>query len=121
MPEDMKISQLSAQGFIPMAAVVAIITVFGFWWNTADPRIRLDRIEQTAVDLSREIAKTYVTLLAHKDLQDRILTQMSDLQRKDEDLRNTLLTKAQFEAWKLERDAFLATIIKNVDAIEVKL
>src|SRR5271157_5628920 len=112
MPEDMKISQLSAQGFIPMAAVVAIITVFGFWWNTADPRSRLDKIEQTAIDLSREVAKTYVTLLAHKDLQDRLLTQMSDLQKKEEELRNTLLIKAQFDAWKLERDLFLTTIIK---------
>jgi len=103
------------EGFVSVAAVVAFVVVFAFWWSVADPRTRLDKIEQTALESHKDFILTYTTLREHKELQNLLATQITELQKKDDETRSMLLTKAQFEAWRLERDLYITSISKRID------
>ena len=106
---------VNKESYISIGAVVAVVVVFGFWWNSVDPKPRLEKIEQTAMDLTKEFAKTYVTLREHNDLQARLKEEIVHLSETLKSINDTFLTKAEFEAWKRERDVYLATIVKNID------
>ena len=108
-------SDFSKKDAIPVAIIVGFIAIFSVWWNAANPTVRLDRIEQTASELSNKIAVTYVTLKAHEDLQNRLLADIAELKKRDEESRNLSLTRAQFEAWKTERDLYLSELVKRLD------
>ena len=103
------------EGFVSVAAVVGFVVVFAFWWSVADPRQRLDKIEQVALEAHKEFVLTYTTLREHKELQNLLATQINELQKKDEEVRQLILTKAQFEAWKVERDLYIADMVKRID------
>lgn len=106
------------EGFVSVAAVVSFVVVFAFWWSVADPRARLDKIEQTATEAHKEFVLTYTTLREHKELQNLLATQIAELQKKDEEVRSLMLTKAQFEAWSVERNLYLASIVKQIDEVK---
>lgn len=94
---------------------VLLLGMFGLWWQSADPRARLDKIEATQLDnrkelnevitgLRRELSTNYVSLREHNDIQKEI---------------DSKLSRVQFEAWKEERDRtvekLLVSIIKQID------
>jgi len=106
------------EGFISLAALAAFVVIFNMWWNVADPRQRLDKIEAVALEAHKDLILTYTTLREHKELQEALKTQITQLERKDEEVRSLMLTKAQFEAWKAERDVYLAAIVKQVDEVK---
>ena len=111
-------SVTNREGFVSVAAVVAFVVVFAFWWNVADPRARLDKIEAVALEAHKDLILTYTTLREHKELQDALKTQIDVLQKKDEEVRALMLTKAQFEAWSVERNLYLSSIVKQIDEIK---
>lgn len=111
----LQIAQLASTG-------VLILGMFGMWWQTADPRTRLDKIETTQVDnrrelnekissLQKEISTNFVSLREHNDLTQRLKIQADHLSEKD----LTLMPKIQFDTWKTERDLYLSTIQKRID------
>ena len=107
----------SRDNFISIGAVIAFVAALTIWWQITDPKARLDKVEQTAIDLSNKITITYTTLRAHEDLQARLLSDIAELKRRDEEARNLSLTKSQFEAWKTERDMYISEMMKRMDRI----
>lgn len=103
-------------------SVVMVLGLFGFWWATADPKARLDKIEANQADnrkelneaitsLRKEGVANYVSLREHLDLVSRFKNELDHLEKKDE----SFLTKAQFEAWKTERDLYISSLVKRID------
>lgn len=110
IPTENKSSIFLIGGFITTA-----ILILGLWWQAADPKERLKTIENTAAALAKDISVTYVTIRAHEDLQSRLLAEISGLKKRDEEFTSLVLTKQQFDAWKYERDLYIASIIKRID------
>jgi len=110
-------SPLNREGVVSVAAVLGFAAIFGIWWSAANPVARLDKIEQTATQLAKDIGITYATIHSHEDLQARLLSDIAELKRRDEEARNLSLTKSQFEAWKTERDMYLSEMMKRMDRI----
>ncbi len=108
-------TDFSKKDAIPIAIIFVVLGVFGAWWSAANPSARLEKIENTAIDLANKITITYTTLKAHEDLQNRLLADISELKKRDEESRNLSLTRAQFEAWKTERDLYLSELVKRLD------
>jgi hypothetical protein len=104
---------------------VLLLALFGFWWASADPRSRLDKIEatqsenrkelnETITGLRKEFSTNYLSLREHIDLQARIKSELEQLSKKDDEK----LTKVQFEAWKVERDKLIEAIQKSIGVLD---
>ena len=103
---------------------VLILMMIGLWWQSADPKGRLDKIENNIVDnrrelndglnaIRKEIPERYVTQREHLDLQNRLVAEVEVAHR----THDGLLLKAQLEAWKTERDLYIADIVKKIDQL----
>jgi hypothetical protein len=104
------IAQLATAGFL-------ILGMFGLWWQSADPKARLERIEDIINSERKDFSTNYVSLREHIDLIKRIEENFSLLKTKED----SLLSKAEFAAWKIERDKYLDTIIANIMSLQKEL
>ena len=114
-------SLMQTGNFVPVAALTVFVVLLAFWWSSANPSGRLDKIETVASQLAKDVSVTYATIHAHEDLQARLLAQIGTLEKRDEEGRNIALSRAQFEAWKTERDLYLNSIMKRIEFIEARL
>lgn len=115
------IAQLASTG-------VLILGMFGLWWQSADPKARLDKIENVQLDnrkelndiitgLRKDIAERYVSQREHSETQNRIKA------AEEEEYRNHTLSlpKSEFEAWRRERDTLVKTELGRLDLIEADI
>jgi hypothetical protein len=114
----MTIAQLASTG-------VLILGMFGLWWQSADPKTRLDKIETTQVDnrkelnevitsLRKDFSSNYVSLREHNDLISRLKTEVESLDKAD----GQFMTKTQFDTWNHERNRFVDEELKRLRGIE---
>ena len=116
-----QIAQLASTG-------VLILGMFGLWWQSADPKSRLDKIEVNQIDnrkelnevitsLRKDISNNYTSLREHNDLNSRVKEELVTLSQKD----NAFVTKNQFEAWKTERDKLVDEYIRKFDKLDERV
>src|SRR5208282_5111211 len=119
--EKTKRSLMSKDNALPVASFigicVAIVTLFGFWWNTANPHEELNKLRDSITGIQRELTDNYINLRNHKDLEERLSLGIKNLEKRDVEF----LSKVQFEAWKTERDLYLGAIIKSIDTVKTQL
>jgi hypothetical protein len=101
------IAQLATAGFL-------ILGMFGLWWQTADPKARLERIEDIINAERKEFLTNYVSLREHIDLIKRIEENFSSLKARED----TLLSKPEFAAWKVERDKYIDGIVTQIVTLQ---
>jgi hypothetical protein len=113
-----QIAQLASTG-------VLLIAMFGLWWQSADPRARLDKIEVNQADnrkelneslsgLRKEISQNYTSFREHTDLISRLKSENEELAKKID----MLLPKAEFNSWKEERSVFATEQLRRMGKIE---
>jgi hypothetical protein len=104
------IAQLATAGFL-------ILGMFGLWWQTADPKARLERIEDIINAERKEFLTNYVSLREHIDLIKRLEENFSLIKTTE----STLLSKAEFAAWKIERDKYVDGIVNQLLSVQKEL
>jgi hypothetical protein len=104
------IAQLATAGFL-------ILGMFGLWWQSADPKARLERIEDIINAERKEFLTNYVSLREHIDLIKRIEENFTVLKARED----TLLSKAEFAAWKIERDKYIDGLVAQIISVQREL
>jgi hypothetical protein len=104
------IAQLATAGFL-------ILGMFGLWWQSADPKARLERIEDIINAERKEFLTNYVSLREHLELIKRLEDNFTLVKTKEEGL----LTKAEFAAWKLERDKYIDSVVTQLMGVQREL
>ena len=89
--------------WIPTGVLVIGISLFGLWWNAADPRARMEKIEEIQRENRKELIESIARVRSDVDKEYTSLREHTDLQNKVAGL----MTKAEFDGWKKERDLFL--------------
>jgi len=115
------IAQLASTG-------VLILGMFGLWWQSADPKSRLDKIETVQLDNRKELNDTLAAL--RKDIAERYVSQreLENINRRlqkaeEEEAANHPLSlpKSVFEAWRSENENFVKNELQEFNQIKEDL
>jgi hypothetical protein len=104
------IAQLATAGFL-------VLGMFGLWWQSADPKARLERIEDIINAERKEFLTNYVSLREHLELIKRLEDNFTVIKGREENL----LTKSEFAAWKLERDKYIDGVVAQIISLQHEL
>jgi hypothetical protein len=112
--------------YLPLTQIVStgvlIVAMFGFWWNSADPKSRLDKVEASILEnrkefieadakLRAELDGSYLKIREHRDFVERVEKEINQLEAESK-LR---LSQTEFKAWKEERDHIITLIEAEIN------